>query len=777
LAALAISAREKPRKPYERAPSMPSRLIRVLLCLATLAALGGIAAGPILAQSAEAPPAAEAEAAPLPEPLTQEALRDLVARLSDAEARELLLRELDRQIAIGGAPGRDMMMSEVDEEAAALRERWRRMLAAADQLPGVPAFFAGRLIGDRDPSILLKILVFFVMILAGGAIAEWLFRRVTGEVCEQVTAARPEAASARLGYLALDIVLDLLAILVFVLGAAGTFFIFYQGFEPTRLTILICLAGIVAIRLASLVSRVLFAPHAPGLRLVPVADDAARLLHRRAIGVAAFLTVAYLSVELLRGLGLDPDVVNLVGAIAAITFILVLLWLIWRSREPVARLIRGDPEHAPAAAGPGQRLRQLLASIWHVLATIYVLAIFALSEITAAITRQPAGGRAILSLLLPIGIVLIDAALSRAIEARLAARRERWGEQADGFGAVMRRTLRIVLIIVALLIFARLWGASLFDMAVEGVGEQALSILIDIGLTLLVAYLGWELIKVAIDRRLAREAQAGAQATGEGEGGGAGASRLRTLLPLLRSFLFITLIVMVVMIVLSSLGVNIGPLLAGAGVVGLAIGFGAQTLVKDIVSGMFFLVDDAFRLGEYIDVGAVKGTVEKISIRSLRLRHHRGALHTIPYGEIQHLTNHSRDWVIMKLEFQVPADTDLSKVKKIFKRIGAELKADPAMGPNLLDPLKSQGVLKIEDSVMVIRGKFMARPGEQFVIRREIFQRVQKAFEENGIQFAKRQVAVYVPPGQGGEAPSEQAISGAAAAAIAAREKGPAAAE
>jgi small-conductance mechanosensitive channel len=194
----------------------------------------------------------------------------------------------------------------------------------------------------------------------------------------------------------------------------------------------------------------------------------------------------------------------------------------------------------------------------------------------------------------------------------------------------MRRTLRIVLIIVALLIFARLWGASLFDMAVEGVGEQALSILIDIGLTLLVAYLGWELIKVAIDRRLAREAQAGAQATGEGEGGGAGASRLRTLLPLLRSFLFITLIVMVVMIVLSSLGVNIGPLLAGAGVVGLAIGFGAQTLVKDIVSGMFFLVDDAFRLGEYIDVGAVKGTVEKISIRSLRLRHHRGALHTIP---------------------------------------------------------------------------------------------------------------------------------------------------
>jgi moderate conductance mechanosensitive channel len=756
---------------------MPSRLIRVLLGLAMLATFGGIAAGPVLAQGGDAVPAADAAPATLPEPRTQEALRDLVARLSDAEARELLLRELDRQIAAERAPEQDMMMATVDAEATALRERWRRMLAAADQLPGVPEFFAGRLIGDRGPSVLLAILVFFVIILAGGLVAEWLFRRVTGEVCEHVTAARPEAASARLGYLALDIVLDLLAIMVFVLGAVGTFLVFYRGFEPTRWTILICLTAIVAIRLASLLSRVLFAPHAPGLRLVPVADDAARLLHRRAVGVAAFLTIAYLSVELLRGLGLDPDAVNLIGLIAAVAFIVVLLWLLWRSREPVARLIRGDPEQAPAAASSGQRLRQLLASIWHVLATIYVLAILALSEITAAITRQPAGGRAILSLLLPVAIVLADAVLTRAIDAYIAARRARWGEEADAFGRLMRRALHIVLIIVALLIFAGLWGANLFNMAAEGVGEQALSTLLDIGLTLLVAWLGWEIIKIGIDRRLALEAPADGHAPGEGEGGGAGASRLRTLLPLLRSFLFVTLIVIVVMIVLSSLGVNIGPLLAGAGVVGLAIGFGAQTLVKDIVSGIFFLLDDAFRLGEYIDVGSAKGTVEKISIRSLRLRHHRGALNTVPYGEIQILTNHSRDWVIMKLEFQVPADTDLSKVKKIFKKIGAELKADPTIGPNLLDPLKSQGVLRIEDSVMVIRGKFMARPGEQFVIRREVYQRVQKAFEENGIEFAKRQVAVYVPPEAGGEGPGEPAISGAAAAALSAREKGPAAAE
>ena len=214
---------------------------------------------------------------------------------------------------------------------------------------------------------------------------------------------------------------------------------------------------------------------------------------------------------------------------------------------------------------------------------------------------------------------------------------------------------------------------------------------------------------------------------------------------------------MVGMLVLSSLGVDIGPLLAGAGVVGIAIGFGAQTLVRDIVSGVFFLLDDAFRLGEYIDIGEIRGTVEQISIRSLRLRHHRGALHTVPFGEIQHLTNHSRDWVIMKLTFRVPYDTDLQKVKKIFKKIGAEMAADPEMGPNLLDPPKSQGVLEMDNSAMIIRCKFMAKPGEQFVIRRELYQRVQQEFEAAGIQFARRQVSVYVPPAAPGEAPDPQA--------------------
>jgi small-conductance mechanosensitive channel len=285
--------------------------------------------------------------------------------------------------------------------------------------------------------------------------------------------------------------------------------------------------------------------------------------------------------------------------------------------------------------------------------------------------------------------------------------------------------------------------------------------LTDIGLTLLLAYLVWQFAKTAIDRRLERES--GPQAVSDpGEIGGTGASRIKTLLPLLRGTIFVVVCVMSVMTALASLGVNIGPLLAGAGVVGLAVGFGAQTLVRDIISGAFYLMDDAFRLGEYIDVGDAKGTVEKIGIRSMQLRHHRGPVNIVPYGAIRRMTNQSRDWVVEKLEFRLTYDTDIAKVKKIIKKIGQEIAADPEMGPHIIQPLKSQGVLAMEDSAMLVKAKFTAKPGEQFVIMREAYQRIKKAFDEAGIEFAHRQVTVFVPPGA---PPAAAAAAGAAAAA------------
>jgi small-conductance mechanosensitive channel len=188
--------------------------------------------------------------------------------------------------------------------------------------------------------------------------------------------------------------------------------------------------------------------------------------------------------------------------------------------------------------------------------------------------------------------------------------------------------------------------------------------------------------------------------------------------------------------VLSALGVEIGPLIAGAGVIGVAVGFGAQTLVKDIISGVFYLLDDAFRVGEYIQSGSYKGTVESFSLRSVKLRHHRGPLYTVPFGELGAVQNMSRDWVIDKMQIGITYDSDLDKAKKLIKQIGKELAADPEFGPKIIEPLKMQGVEQFGDYAIQIRMKMMTKPGEQFPIRRKAYAMIKKAFDANGINFA-----------------------------------------
>jgi small-conductance mechanosensitive channel len=254
-----------------------------------------------------------------------------------------------------------------------------------------------------------------------------------------------------------------------------------------------------------------------------------------------------------------------------------------------------------------------------------------------------------------------------------------------------------------------------------------------------------------------------------GDGGGAGGSRLSTVLPLILMVSQATIVIVFLLLGLGNIGVDTTPLLAGAGIAGLAIGFGAQKLVTDVVSGVFFLIDDAFRVGEYVEVEGTMGTVEKISIRSMQLRHHKGPVHTLPYGEIPKITNFSRDWVIMKLRFVVSFDTDPNKVKKIFKKIGQDMLLMDEFKDDFLQPFKSQGVLEIDDVGMVFRGKFMAKPGTQFTIRKEIFNRVNAAFAENGLEFARREVRVALPSMEGKNLTDEDKATIAAAATQAAQ--------
>lgn len=213
----------------------------------------------------------------------------------------------------------------------------------------------------------------------------------------------------------------------------------------------------------------------------------------------------------------------------------------------------------------------------------------------------------------------------------------------------------------------------------------------------------------------------------------------------MRTTLAVVLLVMAVLMAISALGVQVGPLLASAGVVGIAVGFGAQQLVRDLFAKFSYLMDDAFRLGEYIESGNFKGTVEYLGGRSIRLRHHRGAIFTIPYGQLGAVKNSSRDWVIDKLTIGVAYDTDLDKAKKLIKKIGQELAQDAEFASKILEPLKMQGVEQFGDYAIELRIKMMTKPNEQFTIRRRAYAMIKKAFAESGIKFAHPTVQVANP--------------------------------
>jgi small-conductance mechanosensitive channel len=625
-----------------------------------------------------------------------------------------------------------------------LRERAAELAAGADMLPGEISGALQRVTEGADP---VSLVAGLLGVLGLGLLARRVVRRRLAGDLPKISLDHAAPFGSRLGSGLYRALADLLGLGAFALVAIGLVAIFVPAPGPVRTFMLTYVTAALVALAAALIARFLLAPDAPSARLLPLSDRAARFLHRWLVALATVGSVAWLTAALLILSGMQLEA-HLVLALAIGALMAVLLSaMILAGRPLVAAGLVGDDS---TAAGP---VRLRLARSWPVFAIAYLIVVWALWA-ASIVTRGPSSiWSAVASVLMAVAMPVLDQAFGRGLAQVLggdAAAAPTHGRTI----AVIRNTFRVVLVAIALVLLPSFWGVDVLRL----VGAPGASVfshaLFNILVTTLLAYVAWQLAETALERSLG--------------GGAAGAgvvqnARARTLQPLLRKFVLGVLVVVWVMIALSAVGIDIGPLIAGAGVVGIAIGFGAQTLVRDVVSGIFFLIDDAFRVREYTEAGPLKGTVEGSSMRSLRLRHHRGAIHTVPYGELKTLTNHSRDWVIVKLEFQVTYDTDVDRVKKLLKRIGQEMLEDPALRPNLIETLKSQGIDQLADHGLLVRAKFTARPGEQFVIKREALQRIKRAFDAAGIRFAYPTVTIQ---SDGAAVPDETARQAAAKMAL-----------
>ncbi|MEH6737083.1 MAG: mechanosensitive ion channel domain-containing protein [Sulfitobacter sp.] len=661
----------------------------------------------------------------------------------------------------------DALVLQTKDRIGALIRTWEGLGQAPEMLQGR---WKEQVTDDRRVQSLTFVLIFLFL----GAGLEWLFRQYSNPMRRRLEITEFKTHTKRITAAITRAGLALSGLLAFAIGSIGAFSAF--DWPPILFALILnLLMAIVAIRVVSTTLLLFLAPYVPRLRLVPISTGMARLISRTALSFSGVLILAIAIndvfqsvIEVFRPLGSE----NTILAISIILAVIVTLAALVSLHIGFYLAGRISPTAGSKQARKWRSFVSLLIVLllgmwtldlrlimWSTLCLGFL--IVSLKLLRSWVSHTFDNAIADYMAKLPPAPV-VEPSEDDTVEEEENEEEIEVSDPYETYRPIAQRVVRFALIITVGFILSLIWNLGIFERTENPtVTQRVFSVLLDSAAALLIADLLWTWARTAIDRRLnAYSPPTDGSAPGP-------EARMATLLPLLRVVLMVTLLMMVAMSILSSMGVNIAPILAGASVLGIAIGFGAQSLVKDVVSGIFFLIDDAFRVGEYVEIDQLRGTVERISIRSLQIRHHRGAVHTLPFGELKSMTNYSRDWVIMKLEFRVPFDTDLKLVKKLIKQVGAQLKENPEYGDSILETLKSQGVRRMEEFNMVVGVKFMTRPGEQWVVRRDAYQGVRDVFNANGIRMAERNVKVEIAGDENLTDEQRKAVSAAAHDAIA----------
>lgn len=543
---------------------------------------------------------------------------------------------------------------------------------------------------------------------------------------------------------------DIIGLFIFTAVAFLAYSLFVWTSSPfLQLFFLALLLTFTLIRGMIILSQIIFSPSILQFRILPVHCGTANTLHRLLIWTGGYMIVSVMFSIVAYKLGAEYRTLQLLlvgfsSVILAITGTSVIIY-----RQSIKNQIILSADGEPTWG------RRKFADIWHIFALLYLFLLWFL--IVHNLESDP-GTRSRAAFFLSFFILPIWLMMDRLVQwivlfsmktlkifseippEDISEEEQNQYEKGKIFYFRCRTAARFFLIFVLTVWLASLWGYSFPFLS------RFTSAFFDAAIILTIALLFWQFISAWIERKIEESLPEEEENTEDDEwGGAANRGRSYTLLPMVRKFIGSTLVIMVTMTVLSSMGVDIGPLLAGAGVVGLAVGFGAQKLVADMFSGFFYLLDDAFRVGEYLEAGEVSGTVEGITLRNIMLRHHRGMLQIVPHSELGPITNFMRGGIVVKFNLDFPYDADIDKIRKVVKKVGQAMLLDEEFGKDFIRPVKSQGVREISNSVMTIRVKFTAQPGTHFVIRREAYKRITEALQAKGIHYAHRKVIVDLP--------------------------------
>lgn len=560
----------------------------------------------------------------------------------------------------------------------------------------------------------------------------------------RLEAGRPSALWSRLRAKLLYWLLGIVPILCFWIAATAALAILQPG-ETTGLIAVTLINAHAAAQGLALLSRIVFVPRSPVLRLLPLPDALAANIDRwiRRTARVAIYGYGFSLATLFMGLpqSLVAFVMRLLGLVVAALIIVLVL----RLRHAIAVLIRD------AAAGSTLRLNTPVSRYWHVPVLAYILVALFIW------LAEPGGAMAFLVRATVVTIMLIG--LAAAAVATANRMLGRWVQRASwldrrGYAFRTRATrylhaVRIILSIVAIsatvLTMIEVWGLDAVEWFEAVGGPRVISGVLSVGIIVVIAIAVWEAVSVVIERRLAT--------TDDGTLEGLRrAARLRTLMPMFDRITFIVLAACVMLIGLSELGIDIAPLLAGAGVVGIAVGFGAQALVKDALGGMSVILEGSMSVGDIVSIGDKGGVVEAMSLRTLRLRDFEGTVHTIPFGEVSSFSNRTKDYAYAVFRIGVSYMAEIAEVQAVIRSIVEQMRTDPKFKSMILDEVELHGVDSFDDSAVIVLARVKVAPARQWTVTREFNVLLKAEFDRRGIEIPFPQRTISYAPGALGDA-------------------------
>lgn len=754
----------------------------LLACLALAAVL--VAPSPLSAQTPGLPtgaaPAGNQEAASSeaasPEGATEEGaapqtaddLRRLIATLEDPERRAQLLTDLrtllEAQSGTAGsdaaaAPAQpsaqtpaqpsaddnslsaqisDAVINQGERVQLVFSEVWDAVVAVRD----LPEWLEDQVNIERRREFWIEIATVglgFPILVA--LIARWLTGLALGGTIRRLRNAEAPSIQAKVFTAIFRTILEAFTVAA-VLGAGWAALVVVPRSYQAEQIALVVIQAIAVHTGIGVLARLILAPYAPHLRILRVGDEMAAYLYLWVMRLTAVGVIGYVISQTALPLGAGYVGSHALEIAAAAVMTGMLLILVTQLRPTVREAIRG---------GGKSVVRRRFADIWNLLASVYILVGFGIF-VSGAQDGFLFMLRATVITVIAVGVALAAQHLANKLLDRLFAVDEELEKRFPGlrkranlYRPTLKKAVDIVIFIVAAVAVLEGWNAGVISALDTQTQTAVLRSTGTIILVLIVCVVIWELTASGIARALSGTNSDGTPREAS--------SRTKTLLPLLRRAVLVALVVFGGLIVLSELGIDIAPLLAGAGVVGLAIGFGSQALVRDVITGLFMLIEDTVAVGDVVTAGGHTGVVEDMSIRTIRLRDLEGSVHIIPFGDVTTVVNLTKDFSFALLDVGVAYREDTDRVSEVIKEVADEMQAEEAWSALFLEPIEILGVNALADSAVVIRARIKTPPIKQWGVKREMLRRLKKRFDAENIEIPFPHTTIYFGVDAAGKAP------------------------